>query len=105
MEKEKKYYIYILRCRDLSLYTGITIDVKKRYQKHIAGKGAKYTKSKGVERLELCFSCLNRSEASKIEYFIKKMSRKKKEEIILKFDSLQEEIEGKLGIRIKKEKI
>lgn len=104
MEKEKKYYVYILRCKDFSLYTGITTDVKKRYQKHLEGKGAKYTKSRGVEKIELYFSCSNRSEASKIEWFIKKMSKKNKEEIILKFDSFQEKIEEKLGIKIKKEK-
>ena len=66
-----EYYVYIIRCQDNSLYTGITTDVERRYEEHKKGIGAKYTKIKKILKLEIFFSCLNRSEASKIEYFIK----------------------------------
>ena len=43
---EKKYYTYILRCGDDTLYTGFTTDLEHRLQTHNAGKGAKYTKAR-----------------------------------------------------------
>lgn len=104
MEEIKKYYIYILRCEDLSLYTGITIDIEKRYKEHLSGKGAKYTRGKGVKGIELYFSCEGRSKASKIEYFFKSFKKEKKERMLLDFENLKMEIEKKLGIKIKKEK-
>ena len=51
MENKKYYYIYILRCNDESLYTGITTDIVRRYEEHEKGRGAKYTRAKGVKRI------------------------------------------------------
>jgi len=78
----KNWYIYILRCGDNSLYTGITNDIEKRYEKHKSGKGAKYTKIKGVKGIEIIFVSKNRSEASKIEYILKKKVKKNKELLV-----------------------
>lgn len=50
---ESTWYLYILRCRDDSLYTGITTDVEKRLEMHRSGKGAKYTR--GRAPLELVY--------------------------------------------------
>ena len=97
----KKYYVYILRCEDMSLYTGITTDIEKRLKEHITKKGAKYTKSRGVKKLEIYFSCNGRSEASRIEYFFKKLSKRKKEELILDFKGLKECFWKELRIEIK----
>lgn len=105
MEKLKKYYIYILRCKDDSLYTGITTDIERRYEEHLEGKGAKYTRNKGIKKLEICFSCNGRSEASKIEYLLKKITRDQKERFILDFKRLEEYIEKNLNLKIKKENI
>ena len=79
---EKQYYIYILRCKDNSLYTGIATDYKKRYNEHKIGTGAKYTKTKGVLHIELVYQTAGKSSASKIEYFIKQFKKEKKEDLL-----------------------
>ena len=51
---KKEWFVYMIRCMDSSLYTGITTDVKRRYEEHEKGRGAKYTKvRKPVEILSL----------------------------------------------------
>lgn len=77
------WYIYILRCENNSLYTGITTDYDRRFLEHSLGMGAKYTKIFKPKYIEVIFCTENRSFASKIEYFIKKFSSKKKEQLIL----------------------
>lgn len=77
----KKWYIYILRCENNSLYTGITTDVTKRFQQHISGKGAKYTKIYKPTKIEVIFIKENRSEASKEEIRIKKLTKLEKERL------------------------
>ena len=79
----KKWYIYMLRCKNNSIYTGITIDYKRRLIEHNLGLGAKYTRVFKPKYFEIIFYVENRSFASKVEYFIKKMSRNKKEQLIL----------------------
>lgn len=79
----KKWYVYILRCMDNSLYTGITTDVKRRYKEHIMGKGAKYTRVKKPIKIEKIIECDSRSEATKLELKIKKMKKLEKEKLIL----------------------
>lgn len=78
-----EYYLYMLRCEDNSIYTGIAKDYIKRYEEHLNGIGAKYTKVFRPKKIERVFICLNRSEASIIEYFFKSKLKKEKE-ILLK---------------------
>ena len=78
------YYVYILRCEDNSLYTGITNNVSKRFEKHAAGCGAKYTKSHKAKSIEIVFCQDSKSEALSLEYRIKQLSKIKKEKLILK---------------------
>ncbi|WP_294665422.1 GIY-YIG nuclease family protein [uncultured Fusobacterium sp.] len=96
-----EYYVYIIRCRDNSLYTGITTDIGRRYKEHEQGTGAKYTKSKGVLKIETFFKCDGRSEASKIEYYIKKMTKDQKECELNKINGFKTLILRDLGIIIK----
>lgn len=74
--------LYILRCGDGSLYTGITTDVEKRLEAHRCGKGAKYTR--GRTPLELVYSeeCGDHSAALKRELEIKNLSREEKLKLI-----------------------
>lgn len=72
------YYVYILLCKDKSLYTGITTDVNRRFSEHKEGKGGHYTTSRGVVKVLYKEKKKNRSLASKREYEIKKWSRKEK---------------------------
>lgn len=77
-------FIYILRCGDDSLYTGIAADIKKRIKQHrgeISG-GAKYTRSRGVKKLEALWHTDDSTAARKMEYAIKKLSRADKERLI-----------------------
>lgn len=91
------YYTYMLRCKDNSIYTGITTDVKRRMKEHKEKdiKGAKYTKRHEFLKLECVFSSENRVSASKLEYHIKRLSKKEKEDIILKHN-LNEYLSEKL---------
>ena len=79
----KDWTVYILRCGDGSLYTGIAKDVQARIKQHGEGKGAAYTRSRLPVTLLYQENGFNRSEAFIREAQIKAMARSKKEEIIL----------------------
>ena len=68
------WFVYILKCADNTLYTGITKDVNRRIKEHGTNKGAKYTKQRGPFKLVYKASFPNRSLASKEEYKIKSLS-------------------------------
>lgn len=76
--KEKTWYVYILRCGDGSLYTGITVDVPRRMAAHRAGKGAKYTRGRGPLELVHQEQCQTKSEALRRELEIKALPREEK---------------------------
>lgn len=77
------YFVYILKCSDDTLYTGITTDLKRRLEEHNNSvKGAKYTKLRRPVSLMYSEESEDRSSASKREYAIKKLSRLKKLELI-----------------------
>jgi len=77
------YYLYILKCADDSLYTGITVDLKRRTNEHNHSPlGAKYTKARRPVKLIFSQEFANRSSASKAESKIKRLSREKKLELI-----------------------
>jgi len=73
-----KYYTYILKCSDNSLYCGYTTELDKRIDTHNNGKGAKYTKSRLPVSLVYSEEFATKSEALKRECEIKKMSRSEK---------------------------
>ena len=68
------WFLYLIECTDDSIYTGIAIDVAARYQKHLDGTGARYTRSHPPRRLLASFELPDRSSASKAEYRVKRMS-------------------------------
>jgi len=73
------YFLYILRCSDDTLYTGITTDIQRRLEEHnSSAKGAKYTRSRRPVALIYTEEFEDRSSASKREYIIKRLSRAKK---------------------------
>ena len=79
---ETAWTVYILRCADGTLYTGIAPDVEKRLRKHNEGKGAKYTRGRTPVELVYWEEHPNRAEATKREYQIKQLSRAEKLELI-----------------------
>ena len=72
------YYVYLIKCKDGSIYTGITTDLERRFNEHKKGKGGHYTKSKGVTKLLYSESCKDKSTALKREAEIKSWDRTKK---------------------------
>lgn len=72
------FFVYILKCRDNSLYTGVSIDVKKRMEVHAKGKGSKYVKTRRPFRLVHLEEYETKSQALKREYEIKQMPRYEK---------------------------
>lgn len=77
------WYVYILKCNDGTLYTGITNNLDKRVSSHNKGTGAKYTKTRLPVEVVYHEEATDRSEASKREHQIKKLSRLAKENLIM----------------------
>lgn len=107
MEKEQKlyskltksYYTYMLRCKDNSIYTGITIDIERRMKEHFekTEKCAKYTFKHTAEKLEAVWKSENRALASRLEYHIKTLTKAQKEEIIKK-NNLDKYFDKKINV-------
>lgn len=74
----KQWCVYILRCKDGTLYTGATDNFPRRLAAHQAGKGAKYTRGRGPLEPVYREDCEDMSAALKREYAIKRLSREKK---------------------------
>lgn len=72
------YFVYILECKDSSLYTGITTDVERRFSEHLRGVGSRFTRAKKAKKIIYTETCPDRSTASKRESAIKKLSREEK---------------------------
>ena len=79
---EATWYLYILRCWDDTLYTGITTDVEKRLEAHREGKGAKYTRGRSPLELVYREDCGSHSDALKREIAVKKLTRSQKERLL-----------------------
>lgn len=77
-----EWFVYMVRCRDGSLYTGIAINVEERIKKHNAGLGAKYTRSRKPVTLVHNEEMESESAARIREIEIKKMSKEKKEKLL-----------------------
>ncbi len=77
------YYVYMLRCSDNTLYTGITTDLQRRLDEHNSSpKGAKYTRNRRPVKMVYSESCEDKSAASKREYVIKQLSKREKEAMV-----------------------
>lgn len=80
---DRHYSVYILRCGDGSLYTGIAIDVARRLREHAAGaRGAKYLRGRGPLQLVFSRPVGDRCRASRAEHRIKQLDRPRKEALI-----------------------
>jgi len=75
------WFVYLIECRDGSIYTGIAIDVEARYAAHKSGKGARYTRSHPPRRLLAAIEYADRSAASKAEYQIKRLTPPEKRKL------------------------
>ena len=78
----KPWYLYLIRCGDGTLYTGISTDVDRRLAEHRGGKGARYLRGRGPLTLARKIHVGDRSAACRIEALVKKFPRNKKEDLI-----------------------
>ena len=79
---DESWKVYILRCGDGSLYTGITKDIPARLEQHRSGKGAKYTRGRGPLELVYSEECPDHSAALRRELQIKALPRSEKEKLM-----------------------
>ena len=80
---QDSWFVYVLRCADDSLYTGVTTDIQRRVREHnTLATGAKYTRVRRPVQLVHTESCIGRSEAQKREAAIKNMSRQEKLDLL-----------------------
>lgn len=85
MADEKRYFVYMLRCEDNSLYTGYTTDLKRRFSEHCGrcgSKGAKYTRLRGVIGIAAAWSANSLSSALRLEALIKHLKKSDKERLV-----------------------
>ncbi|OZT10918.1 endonuclease [Priestia aryabhattai] len=94
--EQTKHYFYVLECKDQSYYAGYTNNLNKRLAVHNSGKGAKYTKSRLPVVLLWHEEYKTKTEAMRKEYWFKQLSRKQKEQYILKEQKKSHELTKKL---------
>ena len=70
----RRWFLYLIECRDGSVYTGITVDVAARYAAHASGTGARYTRSHPPRRLLAALDYPDRAAASAAEHAVKRLS-------------------------------
>ncbi len=84
------WYLYLLECADKSIYTGIAVDVTKRFAAHKSGKGARYTRSHPPKKILATVKYKNRSLASKAEYAVKQLTPTEKRAYCKKLKSARQ---------------
>lgn len=86
---EAAWIVYLIRCRDGSLYGGITTDVERRLREHQSGgpRAARYLRGKGPLTLVYTCSAGSRAEASRAEYHLKRLTKRQKEALVTAFPS------------------
>jgi putative endonuclease len=78
----KRWFLYLARCSDGTIYTGISRDVVARMAAHDAGRGARYTRGRGPLAVCAIRRCASQSEALRLEHAVKKLPRARKEELL-----------------------
>lgn len=89
--KEINYWVYILNCENGTFYTGYTTDLLRRYREHVSGSSkCKYTRSFKPLSVAQCWAVFgSKSEAMRIEKFIKTLSKKQKQKLIVQPELLE----------------
>jgi len=79
---QQRWFVYIIRAADHSLYTGISTDVDRRFEQHGAGKGAKYLKGRSPIKLVFEQEIGEHGDALRLEHWVKQQPKHIKEEIV-----------------------
>jgi putative endonuclease len=99
-KKSRVWLVYILRCSDESLYTGMTNNIEKRFAAHSQGTAAKYTRSRRPVKLLTISEKMDRSDAMRLEIIIKKLPRVKKIAALKKTVTRRSSTTGRNGRRM-----
>ena len=84
----QRWYLYVVKCSDDTLYTGVTTDLDRRIKEHNASpRGAKYTRTRRPVELVYSYSYLSRSQAQRAEYKFKRLSKRQKLDVIHEFNT------------------
>ena len=83
MDSNSMWHVYILLCRDKSLYTGITNNLEERLKAHKTGKGGSYTRSRGAVKIVYSERFETKGDALKREVEIKRLKREKKQKLFI----------------------
>jgi predicted GIY-YIG superfamily endonuclease len=78
----ESWFLYVVRCADGTLYTGVARNVKERLATHERGRGARYTRGRGPLKLCAVRRCADKGRALRLEHAMKKLSRKHKEALL-----------------------
>jgi putative endonuclease len=89
-KKDEPWFVYLLECSNNKIYTGITTNLARRFQRHASGRGAKFTKFNPPSHFIAAKKCKNRSEASKLEREIKELKAFQKRRLALEWPFLKE---------------
>lgn len=102
--ENKNYFIYVIRCSDNSLYTGITTDVKRRFNEHVKDEklGAKYTRFHKPVSVEIVWECKSRGDALRLEYAFKHLKKSIKEKIVSNPEYIKITFSDKLNLNLYK---
>ena len=90
----KSWFLYLIECRDGSVYTGISVDVAARYAAHISGKGARYTRAHPPAKLLASIEYPDHSTALKAEYRIKQLTAAEKRTFVSELPTRPSEDQG-----------
>jgi len=95
------WFVYVARCSDGTLYTGIASDVGARIAAHDAGKGARYTRGRGPLRVCAVRRCRSKGDALRLEMAVKRLTRDRKEALIVgrRLAAFARRIEGRSSTR------
>lgn len=77
-----RWFVYLARCADDTLYCGITNDLEARFEAHNAGRGARYTRTRTPIQLIFSRWCMSKGRALSLEYRVKQLPRAKKEQLV-----------------------
>ncbi|MEN7342088.1 MAG: GIY-YIG nuclease family protein [Pseudomonadota bacterium] len=93
---DPRWSVYVVRCRDGSLYTGITVDVAQRLATHESGLGSKYLRGRGPLSLVQQTVVGDRADASRVEYAFKQLTKAAKENVLAAPSGLRNFVSGLL---------
>ena len=78
LRKRRSWFVYLVRCRDGTLYTGVAVDVSRRVAEHNAGRGARYTRGRAPVRVVAASRALEKRAAYRLEYELKRLRAREK---------------------------